>query len=481
MSISSAISSAMSGLTAASRSSQIVSENLANALTPGYSRRSLELNSNAYAPGVSVGSVNRMIDPAIVTARRDAQSEQAVAQVNADFYARMSGLVGTVDDETSISSQMANFEGALVEALSRPDSSPRLNDLAVKADLLVDSITEAADGLREMRIQADASIGVQVDRLNSALKEIEKLNARIVVAGAAKADVTTMLDQRDMLIDEINDMVPVTVMQRDGGRIALYSAGGTALLDGKASEITFSPKSDMLPHMTIDNGLLSGLEVNGRPVDVSLNGALRGGTLAAQFNVRDVLAVEAQEDLDAYARDLIERFQDPALDSTIGATDAGIFTDEGGFFDSADTLGIAGRLELNTLVAMDGQAETWRFRDGLYAATQGDPGDGSLIEGYSNALQDTRSVSSTGLGSVSGTASTLSAVLLSRFARDDNTAATTLSFAAASYTEMAQTEAGFGVDTDAELQNLMLYEKAYGANAKVLSVVDGMMETLLRI
>jgi flagellar hook-associated protein 1 FlgK len=46
---------------------------------------------------------------------------------------------------------------------------------------------------------------------------------------------------------------------------------------------------------------------------------------------------------------------------------------------------------------------------------------------------------------------------------------------------MAQTEASFGVDTDAELQNLMLYEKAYGANAKVLSVVDGLLETILGI
>ncbi|MEO3480489.1 flagellar hook-associated protein FlgK [Phaeobacter sp. CAU 1743] len=481
MSITSAINSAMSGLNAASRSSQIVSENLANALTPGYSRRTLDLNSNAYTPGVRIGAVQRMVDPAVVSARRSAEADFAVAQVNSDFFARMSGLVGSVDDESSITSQMANFEGSLVEALSRPDSTPRLNDLAVKADRLVSTITEAAAGLREMRVQADTSIGIQVDRVNSALKELEKLNARIVVSEAANADTTTMLDQRSMLVDEIGAIIPVNILQRDGGRIALYSSGGTALLDGKASELSFSPKSDMLPHMTQDNGLLSGLEVNGKPISTSVNGPIRGGTLAAHFQVRDVLAVEAQDDLDAYARDLIERFQDPALDSTIGATDAGIFTDGGNFFDSADTVGISGRLELNDLVAMDGQAETWRFRDGLYAATPGDLGDGSLIQGYSEALSESRSMNSAGLGSVNGDASNLSAVLLSRFARDDNTAANTLTFAASSYTEMAQTEASFGVDTDAELQNLMIYEKAYGANAKVLSVVDGLLETLLGI
>ncbi|MDE4276161.1 flagellar hook-associated protein FlgK [Phaeobacter gallaeciensis] len=481
MSITSAINSAMSGLNAASRSSQIVSENLANALTPGYTRRTLDLNANAYSPGVRIGAVQRMVDPGVVSARRDSEAEYAVAEVNATFYARMSSLVGSVDDESSIASQMANFDGSLVETLSRPDSTPRLNDLAVKADLLVRSITDAADGLRDMRVQADTSIGIQVDKVNSTLKELEKLNARVVVAKAAGADTTTLLDQRSMLVDEINAIIPVNVINRDGGRIALYSSGGTALLEGKASELSFSPKSDMLPHMTQDNGLLSGLEVNGKPISTSANGPIRGGTLVAQFQVRDVLAVKAQDDLDAYARDLIERFQDPALDSTIGAMDAGIFTDGGNFFDSADTVGISGRLELNDLVAMDGQAETWRFRDGLYAATQGDPGDGSLINGYAEALKENRSLSSTGLGSVSGDASTLSSVLLSRFARDDNSASNTLTFAAASYTEMAQTEASFGVDTDAELQNLMLYEKAYGANAKVLSVVDGLLETILGI
>ncbi|MEL0436921.1 flagellar hook-associated protein FlgK [Phycobacter sp. K97] len=481
MSISSAISSAMSGLNAASRSTQVVSENLANALTPGYSRRTLELNSNAFAPGVSIGSVQRVVDPAITSARRDAQSEQAVAEVRSSFFSRMSSLVGTVDDETSITSQMANFEGAMVEAISRPDSTPRLNDLSVKAGMLVRSITDAAEGLREMRVQADSSIGVQVDRLNSALKEVEKLNARIVVANASGANVSAMLDQRSMLVDEIGEMIPVNVIQRDMGRIALYSEGGQALIDGKASELSFSPKSDMLPHMTIGNGLLSGLEINGRPVDVRVNGPLRGGTLVTQFEIRDIIAVEAQDDLDAIARDLIERFQDPALDGTIGVADAGIFTDEGAFFDNANTLGISGRLELNNLVAMDGQAETWRFRDGLYAATPGDPGDGSLLSGYADALSESQTVSTIGLGTVSGSAATLSSILLSRFARDDEASSITLAFAASSYTEIAQVEAGLGVDTDAELQNLMLFEKAYGANAKVLSVVDGLMETLLRI
>ncbi|MGR3621180.1 flagellar hook-associated protein FlgK [Pseudophaeobacter sp.] len=481
MSITSALNSAMSGLTANARLSQVTSENLANALTPGYSAQMLNLSTSANTGGVSVDGIQRRVDPALQSSARQAEAEYLKTQVYADFYSVMSGLVGTVDDETSITAQISNFDAALVEAISRPDSTERLHDLAVQADLVVQSITNAADGLNKQRVAADTSIDVQVDNLNDQLKEIEKLNARIVVSQAAGTSTTAMEDQRDLLIDSVNAMIPVNVVQRDQGRVALYSVGGVALLDGKASEITFDANRNIEPHMTLDNGLLSGLEINGKAIDTSSTGPLRGGTLVAQFDIRDNAAVEAQNDLDALAADLIERFQDPALDATIGVTDAGIFTDDGGFYDPTDIVGISARLELNDLVAMDGQAETWRFRDGLYAAAPGDPGDGSQLIAYADAISENRTVSTIKLGTISSDLTTLSASVMSRFARDSDSTNNTLSFTATSYTEMAQAELALGVDSDGELQNLMVIENAYAANAKMLAAVDEMLQTLLGI
>jgi flagellar hook-associated protein 1 FlgK len=208
---------------------------------------------------------------------------------------------------------------------------------------------------------------------------------------------------------------------------------------------------------------------------------LRGGSLAANFEVRDVLTVEAQEDLDAVARDLIERFQDPALDTTLGALDPGLFTDQGAFFDPANTVGIANRIELNDKVAMQGQAETWRLRDGLNAAGPGNAGDASLLRAYTDALDTKRLVSSVGLGTANLDASTLSANLLSRFAQSEYSAQQNVAFAQATHTEMQQRQLAQGVDSDAELQNLIVIEKVYQANARMISVVDELMETLLRI
>ncbi|MEQ3673113.1 flagellar hook-associated protein FlgK [Pseudophaeobacter sp.] len=481
MSITSALNSAMTGLTANARLSQVTSENLANALTPGYSSQKLNLSTSQYAAGVRIGDVERNVNPALQSTTRKAEAEYAKIGVYSDFYSRMSNFVGTVDDNMSISTQISNFDAALVEATSRPDSTERLHDLSVKADLIVQSITDAADGLNNQRLAAESSIDLQVDQLNSQLKELEKLNARIVVAQAAGGSTTAMEDQRDLLIDTVNQAIPVNVVQRDQGRVALFTVGGVALLDGRASELSFDAKRTIEPQMTQDNGLLSGLEINGLAMDTSINGPLRGGTLIAAFDIRDNVAVEAQNDLDAVARDLVERFQDPALDATIGLTDAGIFTDSGGAFDPADTVGLAARLELNDLVAMDGQAETWRLRDGLYAAAEGDPGDASQLIAYSEAISENRTVSTTKLGTISSDLNTLSASLMSRFARDSDSANNSLSFAATSYTELAQAELALGVDSDAELQNMMLIENAYAANARMLSTIDDMMESLLRI
>jgi flagellar hook-associated protein 1 FlgK len=471
----------MTGLTANARLSQVTSENLANALTPGYSSQKLNLSTSQYAAGVRIGDVERNVNPALQSTTRKAEAEYAKIGVYSDFYSRMSNFVGTVDDNMSISTQISNFDAALVEATSRPDSTERLHDLSVKADLIVQSITDAADGLNNQRLAAESSIDLQVDQLNSQLKELEKLNARIVVAQAAGGSTTAMEDQRDLLIDTVNQAIPVNVVQRDQGRVALFTVGGVALLDGRASELSFDAKRTIEPQMTQDNGLLSGLEINGLAMDTSINGPLRGGTLIAAFDIRDNVAVEAQNDLDAVARDLVERFQDPALDATIGLTDAGIFTDSGGAFDPADTVGLAARLELNDLVAMDGQAETWRLRDGLYAAAEGDPGDASQLIAYSEAISENRTVSTTKLGTISSDLNTLSASLMSRFARDSDSANNSLSFAATSYTELAQAELALGVDSDAELQNMMLIENAYAANARMLSTIDDMMESLLRI
>ncbi|MCE8544518.1 flagellar hook-associated protein FlgK [Ruegeria pomeroyi] len=483
MTISAALHSALSGLTAASRATGVTTDNIANALTPGYARRSLEVTGNTNGgTGVRIVGVTRHADPVLVANRRGADAARGYADTVSDFQNRLLQLVGGTDDPRSVPNLIAEFESSLIAAASNPSAQTRLDAAATAASDLTAALNFASDGLRDARNDADRSIGQQVDRLNTVLQNIETLNGRIQSVKLSGGDTASLLDQRQEMIDEVNTMVPVNVVTRDHGSVALFTDGGAILLDGPAAQLSFSPTTQTMPHMTLDNGMLSGLELNGTHLRISgPTSAIRGGTLAAAFDIRDELSVEAQKDLDLVARDLVERFEAPALDPTAAPTDPGLFTDNGARFAATAQTGLAGRLELNTIVDPKQGGLSWRLRDGLGAVAPGAPGNATQINAFLKALTVARTPLDTRFGTGAITASGVGTALLSRVTQNDSLAAERLAFASASQTEMQKLEMEQGVDTDSELQTLMQLEQAFAANARVIETVGEMMDTLLRL
>jgi len=482
MSFSSTLNNAISGLTAARRAAELVSENIANAQTPGYARRTLSLTSNSITAGVHINGIIRNVDPGIISNRRQAESIFGAADARASFQSRLEYLVGTVTKPGSISQRIVDFESSLIEAASRPESPQRLDAAVAQAGGLAQKIAQAAEGVRNLRTKADTAIGIQVDRLNQALQQVQAINTRITTTSAAGGENAGLLDQRQRLVDEINKIVPINIVSRAYGQIALYTDGGAILLDGPAATVSFTPARDTVPGMTLANGLLSGLEINGITVRTgSSNGALRGGTLSAQFEIRDELAVSAQADLDAVARDLIERFETTGLDATVAPGGPGLFTDDGLPFDAAEVLGLAGRISLNAVVDAAQGGESWRLRAGLGAAVPGQPGDARQLQAFTDILTEVRTPGSTVFGTGDLSMAGLGSALLSRVSLQAGQAEQSLSFAAASMTELTRIELDQGVDTDAELQALLIIEQAYAANARMIEVADEMMQAILRI
>ena len=104
MSISSALSNAVSGLNASARAAGVASTNLANALTPGYGPRALELmsQSSGNRGGVSVVGITRNVDQGILSDRRLADSQLASSETRSQFVAQLERIVGTPDDGPGI-------------------------------------------------------------------------------------------------------------------------------------------------------------------------------------------------------------------------------------------------------------------------------------------------------------------------------------------------------------------------------------------
>ncbi len=474
MSISTAFNSALSGLTAASRASALISDNIANALTPGYARRSLELVGDPLGNGVAVAGVRRHSDPVLVANRREADAALGHAETMERFHARLERVTGTVGDATSLVGRVSALESRLIEAASLPGSAVRLDAAVVAAADLATGLNEAAAEVQQARSDADREIARQVARLGTLLGEVVGMNRKIPALRSTGGDVSAMLDSRQALIDEINRIVPVNEVSRGRDAVALYTDGGAILLDGKAADLTFDETGMVAAHMTAGNGLLGSVRINGLPVTMR---ALVGGSLAAQFELRDRLGPEAQSDLDALARDLVERFQEPDLDPSQGPAAPGLFTDSGARF-AGEAAGLAGRVSLNAAL---GNGESWRLRSGLGAAVPGPPGEARLLQGFVSALGAARQQPDTRLGSGAMSAADLASAVMSRAGQQAYEAQKALTRAGSERTEMQRLEMEQGVDTDAELQSLMQIEQVYGANARLLETLEKMMDQLLRI
>lgn len=484
MTISGALSNAISGLRAAGRGAEVVSSNISNALTPGYGRRVLGLApaSVGDAGGVKVTGIYRIVDASLLSDRRLAGAEQLNAQGTAGFFERIEGLLRTPDDPSSLTARYAGFENALLTAASRPDAPERLSTVLAEAQGLIDGIRSVSDGVQDARSAADRSIGQQVNELNGALGQVVALNAQITAAQVQGGDAAALQDQRQQVVDRISALVPIREAPRDNGQIALYSIGGAVLVDGTRATIGFTPSNVVTPYMSIGAGTLSGLTINGLPVRTGAdNGALKGGAIANNFAIRDELGVAAQDQADAIARDLIGRFQDPAVDPSLTVGDAGLFTDAGGPFAPTNEAGLSSRLRLNAVVDPDQGGEIWRIRDGLNATAPGDAGNAALLQGLSAVLGDPRVPASGGLGGGAVAAIDFVSSIASGIAGSRTIAEQALSHTSARLTELTERQLAEGVDTDAEIARLLLVEQSYAANARIIEAVDEMMQTILRL
>lgn len=484
MSISSALSNALTGLTASSRAAGVVSTNLANILTDGYAPRGIELTTqgDGRGGGVQVVGITRNVDAGLLSDRRLADSDVGYNEVMSGFLTRFEGEVGLPDDPASLTGRIAAFEASLASAATKPEENARLTEVALRGSELAGKLNTISDRIQAERTAADTQIDQAVERVNTLLSRVQTLNANIVNARNSGHPAASFEDQRQQVIDQLSDYVPVRSADRGNGALALYTPGGAVLIDGRAAELSFAASNVVAAHMTESNGLLSGLEINGVPITSSgENSPIAGGRLAGLFEIRDSLGVDAQAQVDAAARNLIERFQAAGLDTTRAPGDPGLFTDNGAGFAAVDEVGIAGRIALNTVVDPRQGGEAWRIRDGLGAATPGPVGSASLLIDLADAMSGTDAMASGDLGATARSFSGHATSFVSRIGQQAITTEQTLSFASARQAGLKDIELQQGVDSDEQMQRLLLIEQSYSANARMIQTVDDMIQTLLRI
>lgn len=473
MTISQALSNASAGLSVVSRASAVVSANLANTMTQGYARQEIQLSSVAGTgtTGVRVSAVVRDVDPALTADRLRATSAETGTATTAAYLQKLEKAFGTSDAGDSLSGRIAQLSATLISAASSPSSESRLADVLTAAGALAEKINDLGTTLQTTRADSDSAIARDVDLVNENLARIDILNRNIVTQQAQGRDVNALLDERQRLVDGIAEILPVRATEGTDGRISLHTSGGVALLEGsRVALLEFSVAGAVTPATTIENGLLSGLTINGKSISVGQEGTITEGRLAANFAIRDTLAPQAQNQLDALARDLITRFEEAA--ETVSPGGAGLFADTGDISQP----GTAGRLAIAAAYDPAQGGAVWHIRNGTGATAVNTPGEASGLLALSAAL-----ASSTTMGASTGSFADFAAGMLSDVSTRRLSADSEAGFRAAAASVLRNAESARGVNSDEELQKLLLIEQAYAANARVLQVADQMMQTLLEI
>ena len=481
MGISHALNNALSGLTASSQRAEVISSNLANIMTDGYARRELELSSKQVGDrggGVEIGDVLRIVDRGVLADRRLADANLAGKETGTRYLARVEGLLGTEGDPNNLVARLSRFEQSLIQASADPASLLRLENSMHELSGLVDTLNVASDGIQELRLDADREIAGHVSDLNRSLLHVEQLNADISKSLAMGYDASALIDKRQTTIDNISTIVPVRELDRGNGTVALMTPTGEMLIDGPAKQFGFEPVNIVSAESSIAAGGLSGITLDGNPVDISDGiGKLAGGSLGAAFEARDKTLVEAQRGLDQFARDLIERFQDPAFDPTLAPGMPGLLTDGSAVFDPLNETGLASRLRINALADPDQGGQVTALRDGIGATATREVGDSTQINLWLSALSERRAAS----GAPDDTAVGHAARLISTTAQARIQGEDELAFAQARQDTLRHAELSNGVDSDQELQTLLLVEQSYAANAKVIETIDALMRRLMEI
>lgn len=482
MSISSALNNAVSGLTANARIAEVTSANLANTLTEGYGKRSVELSSiqvGNRGGGVRVETITRFSDAGLLADRRltDAAlqgQERSTAALN-----RLEQSLGGPEDPTNIGARIAAFERALIAASSDPASEMRLNTVVSRLNDVTQTLQDNTRTIQGLRQEADAAIARDIETLNTALEQVAAMNEDITRLTGRGNDPSALIDARQNVVDQIAGIVPIREIPRDNGAIGLITTAGTTLLDGQPVAFDFTPTPTITADMTLASGALSGITRDGVPLDPATGiRGLDGGTLGAAFAMRDQTLLDVQETLDGIAVDLIARFQDPANDPTLNPGDVGVLTDQGGALDITDTVGLAGRIALNPAVDFNAGGDPTRLRDGFNAVASGPEGNTAQLNSWIAAL----AVPRTDLpGATAQSASGRAAAFTAQLGATRLTADEQLSFTAARWDTLREAELANGVDTDLELQMLLRIEQAYAANARVIQTVDFMLQRLTEI
>lgn len=325
MSLSLALNNALSALSANQRVMSVISHNIANANTEGYTRQVAVLNNVSYGgvgSGVVVSDVVRKVDIYLEKAIQTQTSLTGETGALNSYMDRIQILLGEPGRGNSLDAYTEVFFNSLQNLAETPDSVS-LKESAVNAGVaLAQQLSDLAMGLENLRYEADLQISNDINQLNLELRNLDSLNAAIIRANALGNPTADIEDQQAMAVTRIAQYLDVETFLQENGSIHLHTGQGNVLIDESLHEVRYSRMEDM--QAFIDDESVSPIYIQrlrangtdaGAPIQIASGGVsesvttvLDSGEIVGLMTLRDKLIPDIITQLDQFAASLRDAF-----------------------------------------------------------------------------------------------------------------------------------------------------------------------------
>jgi flagellar hook-associated protein 1 FlgK len=314
MGVYGALGASLSGLSVTKAQLDVLAVNIANADTPGYTRKSLSQSTSIAGTqviGVRTESLDRQLDTLLQKQIRSELGASGYVQTVAGYQDRLNMMMGEPGSASAFDTLVSNFTSSLSSLSDNPSSFTAQQAVIGDAQVLAQTLNSMSEDVQQLRTEAEQGIADSVRNINDALQRIEQVNNTIIgVAGDAKVPAD-LLDERDRYIDLLAKEIDIQVLEQPSGSVSIFTNSGISLFSGEAQPLKFDQAAKLNPlsqYSSIPGERTVGTVTIGTlgsdSIDLLAGNNIRSGRLAGFVELRDDTLVEMQNRLDEFAHHL---------------------------------------------------------------------------------------------------------------------------------------------------------------------------------
>ena len=295
---------------------QTAAHNVNNAAVEGYNRQTVltqtagaqAMGGGYVGRGVETVTVNRSYDNFLFQQLMGALGEGAAKSTYANEINQLDTLFA--DKSVGVSPAIEKFFASVNAVASSPADPAAREEMLGQANNLATQVRETNVYLDRQRGNINTQVSTVVDQINSYVERIHDANQQIVKARASTSqhEPNDLLDQRDQLVKELNELVGVTVIEQEGKFGLAIGNGQTVLAGNTVFPLRAQPAADDPERVVV---AFTARDSSGAIVGVELNeNYIRGGKLGGLIEYRQGVLDDVQNNLGRLAVGLAHAFNE---------------------------------------------------------------------------------------------------------------------------------------------------------------------------